>query len=313
MGNSEGLQRASLLRTVGQEIPRKWDKFWYPSTDPFDIGFARFLFFGWVFYSTLSRNFLIWGDLPEELFYPMPFMRLVNYQVVSASTLEIFQNVWRVSLILGCIGLFTRISALVGCILSMYLWTLGFGYSQEAHGSIPLIFSMFVLAVARSADAFSIDSLLFRGRHRSRTASPEYGWPARVICCIYVLMFFGSGVTKIVNSGIGWGLHALTDIFYKFRLTGNPVRARTIDFFLNNFPMPLLGTGALLLELAAPLALFGGLVRVIILLSLVTMQLVINEAMGLDFRPTFALIPFFVPWTNLRRALSEKARRVWSR
>lgn len=255
----------------------------------------------------------MWGDLPEELFYPMPFMRLVNYQVVSASTLEIFQNVWRVSLILGCIGLFTRISALVGGILTMYLWTLGFGYSQEAHGSIPLIFSMFVLAVARSADAFSIDSLLFRGRHRSKTASPEYGWPARVICCIYVLMFFGSGVTKVVNSGIGWGLDGLTNTFYRFRLTGDPVRVRTIDFFLNNFPMPLLGTGALLLELAAPLALFEGLVRVIILLSLVIMQLVINEAMGLDFRPTFALIPFFVPWTNLRRALSEKARRVWSR
>ena len=78
--------------------------------------------------------------------------------------------------------------------------------------------------------------------------------------------------------------------------------------------MHLVGMGALLLELAAPLALFfRGVVRVIILSSLVIMQLVIFSAMGLDFRPTFSLIPFFVPWTSLRRVLSERARSVFSR
>jgi succinate dehydrogenase hydrophobic anchor subunit len=260
----------------------------------------------------LSRNFLIWGDLPEELFYPMPFMRLVNYQVVSASTLEILQNVWRVSLFLGCIGLFTRVSALVACVLTTYLWTLMYGYSQEGHISIPLIFSMFVLAVSRSADGFSVDALLFHARLGSRKASPDYGWPARVICCIYVLMFFGSAISKIRTSGIQWGLHALTNTFYAFRLGATPAQLKTIDFFLNNFPMHWLGTGALLLELAAPLALFRGFLRAVILASLVSMQLVIYYTMDLDFRPTFGLIPFFVPWTNLRRALSEKVRWMWS-
>ena len=36
----------------------------------------------------------------------------------------------------------------------------------------------------------------------------DYGWPARVICCIYVLMFFGSAISKIRTSGVDWGLHA---------------------------------------------------------------------------------------------------------
>jgi hypothetical protein len=44
---------------------------------------------------------------------------------------------------------------------------------------------------------------------------------------------------------------------------------------------------------------------VVIFVSLVAMQLVIYCTMDLDFRPTFGLIPFFVPWTNLRRALFE--------
>jgi len=314
MGNSRALPQSSPIQGVVRGIQGTWDRFWYPSTEPFDIGFARFLFFGWVLYSTLHRNFVVWGDLPIELFYPMPFMKLVNYQVVSASTLEIFQDLWRVSLFLGCIGFFTRISALVACILTTYLWTLTYGFSQEAHGSIPLIFAMFVLAVSRSADAFSVDSLLFRTRNQTRKASPDYGWPARLICCIYVLMFFASAVSKIRSSGFEWGLHALTDTFYKFRIDASPARLRTIDFFLNHFPMHLVGMGALLLELAAPLALFfRGVVRVIILSSLVIMQLVIFSAMGLDFRPTFSLIPFFVPWTSLRRVLSERARSVFSR
>jgi hypothetical protein len=126
-------------------------------------------------------------------------------------------------------------------------------------------------------------------------------------------MFFASAVTKIKNTGITWGLHALTDIFYKIRVRTSPGQQRTLDFFLDHFPMPLLGTGVLLLELAAPLALLRGIPRVIILPLLVMMQLGIHTTMGLDFRPTFALIPFFVPWSRLRRVLSEKVRSVYSR
>jgi hypothetical protein len=302
----------SLIRVVSRAIRKGWEAFWYPRTEAFDLGFARFLFFGWVFYRTWRRDFLPWGGLPEELFYPMPFMKLVGYPIVSAQTLEILQTLWRVSLVLGCVGLLTRISAFIGGILTGYLWTLTYGYTHEAHGSIALIFTMFVLAAARSGDAFSVDSLLFRSRNRIG-ASPEYGWPMRLISCIYVLMFFASAVAKIVNTGFTWGLQAMTNILAEYRLWANVSQIRLIDFMLNNLPMHWVGTGALLLELAAPLALFGGVVRVVILSSLITMQLLIFHTMGLDFRPTFGLIPFFVPWTSLRRALFAKAKRVFSR
>ena len=312
MGSPGVLQRNSPVRVVGRAVLKGWDAFWYPPTEAFDLGFARFLFFGWVFYSTLERDFLIWGGLPEELFYPMPFMELVGYPIVSASTLEILQTLWRISLVLGCVGFLTRIAALTGSILTGYLWTLIYGYTQEAHGSIALIFSMLVLAVARSGDAFSIDSLLVQSRNRIG-ASPDYGWPGRLISCIYVLMFFAAAVTKITNSGFTWGLQAMTDIFSRSRLRASPSRMRLIDFMLDHLPMHWIGTGALLLELAAPLALFGGVLRVVVLLSLIVMQLVIFHTMGLDFRPTFGLIPFFVPWTRVRRTLFAKVKKVVSR
>jgi hypothetical protein len=163
MGDPQALQRNGPIRTAWPEIRKTWERFWYPPTEPFDIGFARFLFFGWVIYSTWGSDFIKWGDLPIELFYPMPYMKLVNYPVASASTLEILQVIWIGSLFLGCIGFLSRLSSLVACVLTMYLWTLAFGYTQEAHGNIPLIFTMFVLAASRSADAFSVDSLLFWG------------------------------------------------------------------------------------------------------------------------------------------------------
>ena len=169
---------------------------------------------------------------------------------------------------------------------------------------------MFVLAASRSADSFSIDSFLFRSQRKPTGASPDYGWPTRLICCVYVLMFFGSAVTKLINSGIEWGLYALTNIFYQFRLRADPRAVAIIDFFLNYMPMKVVSMGALLLELAAPLALFPGLIRVIILPALIIMQLLIFEVMGLDFRPTFGLIPFFVPWSDFRRFLSRKARSL---
>jgi hypothetical protein len=66
----------------------------------------------------------------------------------------------------------------------------------------------------------------------------------------------------------------------------------------------------LLVELFAPLALISGMMRAIILPILIVMQLIIFEVMDLDFRPTFALIPFFVPWSDLRRFFSRKARLI---
>ena len=294
-------------------VQKAWERFWYPPTQAFDLGFGRFLFFAWVLYSTWRRDFVVWGDLPIELFYPLPFMRLINYPVASAATVEILQNIWRLSLILGCIGFLTRISALVACLLTLYLWTLMYGFSQEAHGSIPLIFAMFVLAASRSADSFSIDSFLFRSRRKPTGASPNYGWPTRLICCVYVLMFFGSAVTKLINSGIEWGLYALTNIFYQFRFWADPRVVAIIDFFLNHLPMKVVGMSALLLELAAPLALIPGLTRVIVLPALIIMQLIIFEVMGLDFRPTFGLIPFFIPWSALRKVLARQGRLLRGR
>ena len=311
---ARGRARAlSPVQTFWCGVQRAWERFWYPPTQSFDLGFGRFLFFAWILYSTWRRDFVVWGDLPIELFYPLPFMRLINYPVASAATVEILQNIWRLSLIFGCIGFLTRISAFVACLLTVYLWTLTYGFSQESHGSIPFIFAMFVLAASRSGDSFSIDSFLFRSQRKPSGASSTYGWPIRLICCVYVLMFFASAVTKIINSGVEWGLYALTNIFYRFRFHASPRAVAIIDFFLNHLPMKVVGMSALLLELAAPLALFPGLIRLIILPALIIMHLIIFEVMRLDFRPTFGLIPFFVPWSALRQALARKVRSLRGR
>jgi len=155
-----------------------------------------------------------------------------------------------------------------------------------------LSFSRCWLATSRSADAFSVDSLLCRARYRNRKASLNYGWPIRLVCSIYVLMFFAAAISKLRNSGIGWGLHSLTDIFYQFRFI-------------------VCGWGGI----SSPRACST---------SRAASRNSANDhcpfadghaahhfyTMDLDFRPSFSLIPFFVPWTGLWRVLSEKVRLV---
>jgi hypothetical protein len=155
------------------------------------------------------------------------------------------------------------------------------------------------------------DAVLFHRRHQPGKVSPEYGWPVRLICCIYVSMFFASAVTKLINSGIAWGFQALPNILYRFRLGASSSHLAVIDFALNHLPLRAVGIASHLLELAAPLALLRGLPRLIILPLLISMQLMIYYIMALDFRPTFALIPFFVPWSRLRQFVFDKETRPW--
>jgi hypothetical protein len=116
---------------------------------------------------------------------------------------------------------------------------------------------MLVLAASRSADSFSIDSLLLRRGRKPNGPSPDFGWPMRLISSIYVLMFFGAAVTKLRNSGIDWGLNALTNIFYQFRGYASPRRAMIIDLFLNHLPMKLVSMSATCRTLRATGADFG--------------------------------------------------------
>jgi hypothetical protein len=59
-------------RAFGLDYRGRGISFGIPSTESFDLSFARCLFFGWVFYSTLHRDFVVWGDLPNELFIRCP-------------------------------------------------------------------------------------------------------------------------------------------------------------------------------------------------------------------------------------------------
>jgi hypothetical protein len=111
-------------------------------------------------------------------------------------------------LILAAIGLMTRTSCAVSAVLALYLLGLreSFGEIYHSTATVPLV--LLTLAVARSGDACSIDSLLRRGRGRqavsNEIAPGEYVWPVRLAQCLGVLVFFAAGVAKLRHSGSAW-------------------------------------------------------------------------------------------------------------
>lgn len=233
-------------------------------------------------------------------------MKAIHYQVASPETISILQGAWRLSLLLACLGFLTRIFTILSSLLTFYIWTIPFQFTQESHASIILLFAMVTLSGSRCADSFSIDAILFRKSKEKLVMSPNYHWPIRLITLLYLSMFFASAVTKLVNSGLAWGPVTLTNVFHRFRffylLSGSPkvqMFLQNVDFALAYLPMKILGCGALLLELCAPLALMKGHIRLLIVASLAFMHIMIYFTMGLDFIPDLALIPFFVPWTEL--------------
>src|ERR1051326_5282287 len=83
------------------------------------------------------------------------------------------------------------------------------------HSDNLVVLHVIVLALARSADALSLDALLRRVRQPSppsaAQASWQYGWPVKLMCALTVSAYFVTAVAKLSGPlGLSWASgHAL--------------------------------------------------------------------------------------------------------
>ena len=101
----------------------------------------------------------------------------------------------------------------------LLLWVLCYrnSWSMIYHSDNLLVFHVFVPAVARSADALSVDALLRRrlrapasllaspGAIAPRLPSWQYGWPVKLMCALTVSAYFVTAVAKLSGPlGLSW-------------------------------------------------------------------------------------------------------------
>lgn len=238
------------------------------------------------------RAVLYWLELPQP----------------SQGAVSLLQAAWRFSLACAAIGLGTRLATASSFLLGLYLLQLpnhfGFGY----HYDNLLVTVLFVLAVARTGDAYSVDSWLARGA-RPAVPAGEYQWPVQLLRGLWCLMFFAAAVSKWRASGFDWVASGNMRLIL---LRHEYTHAAPTNWALALAQLPLvcnvLALSALLLETTAPLALVSTHARRIIVPSLFVMQIVVGLVLGTFFWSNLICYLCWLDWPAL--ASSLRARRA---
>lgn len=294
-------------------LVRRWNHFWFAPSAPSNLGLCRVVFFGAMVVLALLTHSGLWAGMPAPFWQPITLFEMFGIPVASAGTLALLDRVWLVSLVLSCVGLFTRGSTVVAFIVGAYLLGLPHNFGKTHHSDTILLLSLCVLAVSRCGDAWSLDRVLAKrrsGASPSPRPSAEYTWPIHLVWTLMAIVFFSAGVSKLRESGLDWILSEnlrytlLRHHYSHVALIGlAPVIAQSLAF------TKLMAAGSVALELSAPLALFSRRLRLLIVPSLLMLQTGIWLLMGVSFAQYLAAYTFWIPWDGVARRIAVWQKR----
>jgi len=169
---------------------------------------------------------------------------------------------------------------------------------------------MGVMAFSRCGDSWSVDRLirLLRGwrdaTKMSLMLSGEYTWPVRLVWVLFILVFFGAGMSKIRHSGLEWIFSDnMRYLLIRHHYTHEPLTSWGLYLAQYNWLCQLLAAATLVVEVGSPLALFSHKLRLIIIPGLFFMQIGIWTLMGVQFLAYLFCFLFWIPWDRLVRWL----------
>jgi predicted DCC family thiol-disulfide oxidoreductase YuxK len=221
--------------------------------------------------------------------------------------------VWKLSLIMAAIGLFTRFSAGSSFILSIYLFGLPNNFGKTHHLEILLLWAFLVMTFARCGDSWSIDRLIKTARTGTGPGSEppirsgEYTWPIRLIWVVMSMIYFEAGVSKLRHSGFHWVTGDAMAFFLQraqYHVTdAEPLANWGIWMARHAWSSHLLAAMGLSLELTYPLALFSRRLRWVIVPSGMMMQAGIAVLMGPNFYQMMLCQLLWIPLDRVVNAI----------
>jgi hypothetical protein len=283
-----------------------WHRFWFPPRRAEDLAVCRILFAAGMFPVGLSRPIHEWGEVPAFLHQPADFLRLLRIPILDTGVLQGMEFVWLGAMVTLAVGWYSRTSAAVVCLGSLYLFGIDapefLGRAVTAGVFVPAI-----LAVSYCGDVLSVDAWLCRRRGQviNRPAE-EYGWPARLVCVFLSYMFFAGGVAKIRVTGFPeWMLSnettrdlLLGHYWYASRDRALwPVGAQLLQIYAG--AGVALGMITQFAELLYPLALFVRAARLTVVPVVLAILIGIMVTMGPFFHLTMLAHVFWVPWSSV--------------
>jgi predicted DCC family thiol-disulfide oxidoreductase YuxK len=294
-----------------KSLLKRWIHFWFEPSQSTNLSLCRLLFFGIFFQHYLRTDSRAWAHVPDIFWMPIPLFKFLHVPVLSSDLLAILDSTWKVALALSCLGLLTRPSTAVSFILGVYLLGLPHNFGKTHHSDTLVVLIMGIMASCRCGDSWSIDRLirLWRG-HQDAAAetrpmlSGEYTWPVRLVWVLFILVFFGAGISKIRHSGLEWIFSDnMRYLLIRHHYTHEPLTSWGLYLAQYNWLCQLLAAATLVLEGGSPIALFSHRLRLLIIPSLFFMQVGIWALMGVRFLEYLFCFLFWIPWDRLVRWL----------
>jgi hypothetical protein len=295
-----------------------WNHFWFEAAAPDNLGLCRIILFGTMFlYYVFApwlfpewgyhQNFVPWASVSRALWSPAWLMSVLHLAPASPAVLEAIQFVWRLALLLSCIGLFTRISTAISLAFGVYLFGIPAGFGRIHHTEQVLVLAFLAMAFSRCGDAWSIDALVRKRKTSAAPAPPamsgEYTWPIRMIWVVIVLIYFSAGISKARHSGFAW-INSETMrnylIWHSYHVTVvDPLTSWGPALARSAIVSRLLAVFGMGIELALPIALFSKRARWLLVPSVAAMQISIALLMGPNFYPILVCQLLWVPWDRV--------------
>lgn len=304
-------------------LGEKWRRFWFAVNDPSDLAICRILFFAIVAYLCWNIDFVARAEVDEVFWMPILLFKVYQLPLFSATTIAALALIWKGALLTSCVGLFTRFSTLVSWLLGVYLLGMVNCFGKISHQSQMIVIILAIMALARCGDAFSLDRLWLRWIRKEPELDDElcdggiYSWPGRLAHVVFISVFFAAGVAKLRTSGLSWAFSDnMANVLIAAQYGTENVWNRLGPWIAQHaWLCQAMALSSLLLELAAPLALFSRRARPVLIGGLFLMQTGIFIFMGTNFTLYLAGYAFWVPWSVVlaRIPLGSKRTRPFAK
>ena len=299
---------------------KTWSRFWFAPGPASTLGFCRVVFFTGLCLWQIPHDYSPWGAYSSVLWMPIWLFDRFNIPVLSASSLDAIQTIWKAALVLGAVGLFTRAATIVAFVLGVYLMGLPHNFGQTQHFDTLAVFVLFALSLSRAGDAWSLDALVAAARRRSPERppeDPEYTWPIRFVWVAMALIFCAAGISKLRQSGLEWifsdNLAMLLRRQQYHISDGEPLTSWGL--IVASYPWLAQGMAAVsvTVETLFPLALFSRTARLLLVPAALSFLIGIRVLMGPTFEQFMICFAFWVPWQQVAAVVRARMGAVPSR
>jgi len=242
------MQAIVVATLLWRETRQTVTDFFTARSSPINLAILRIVFFA-VLFQFVDVEHLVWfSQIPAELrFPPVGVGWLLPYVPINPATVALPAMMLRVCCLSAVVGLYSRTSAGLAALLSLYVLGVPQLYGKVNHYHYLVAFAA-LLAASPCGDALSCDAVrtAWRRADRGQTAPPgpsmAYALPLRFVWLLVGLLYFFPGFWKLWSSGFEWAfsdnlplqMHAkwleYGDWTPFFRLDQHPLLSQTAAF-----------------------------------------------------------------------------------